>query len=508
MRLTPLLLALVFVAMLTVTAQSAPPHPNVILILADDMGYSDAGCYGSEIPTPGIDKLAAEGVMCLRAYTAPRCSPSRAGLMTGMYAQRVGVGHLDKPLPNAQNPAPGYVGTLSRDYETMAEILHRQGYGTYMAGKWHLGTDEGKIDTPVGPHPWQRGFQYYRGLLGGASSYFSLPAERNMGQATPGRAPRFVPHAEINSKGDFYMTKDITSTAVGFLRDALATPDKPFFLYVAYTAPHSPLEAPDDSVQKMLPLYQDKDSHEIYAARLARQAKLGIIPTGVAHTKPASAKDARAKVMATYAAQVADMDAGIEELLRVLDASARKHDTIVIFASDNGATAEGSPPSHYGGGWAQVSNAPFRGFKISTKEGGISVPCLVRYPAKIGPKTRTTTVMHLIDVLPTCLHWAGIAQTKPMDGISQATVLEQATALTSDPWLPVIRGNDKRILFFEHQGNRAAFLRGYKFVAQRGQEWHVYSQADRLESAPLLDIEWEEMERAYNVWADKNYVNY
>lgn len=212
-------------------APSLANRPNIVLILADDMGWSDPGCYGSEIPTPALDSLARQGMLATRLYTASRCSPSRASIMTGCEPHKADVGLLDD-----DSGRPGYRGRLNPDIPTLPELLKKAGYRTYLSGKWHLGKVRGA-------YPWDRGFDHSRGLLGGAADYYKPMPDRPFGENGKLLRPEDLPK-------DFYMTDDITKTALAYIEDA-AKSNRPFFLYVAYTAPHTPLQAPRGEIEKM-----------------------------------------------------------------------------------------------------------------------------------------------------------------------------------------------------------------------------------------------------------------
>lgn len=209
---------------------SLADRPNIVLILADDMGWSDPGCYGSEIPTPALDTLARQGMLATRLYTASRCSPSRASIMTGCEPHKVDVGLLDD-----DSGRPGYRGRLNPGIPTLPELLKKAGYRTYLSGKWHLGKVRGS-------YPWDRGFDRSRGLLGGAADYYRPMPDRPFGENGKLLRPEDLPE-------DFYMTDDITKTALAYIDDAVKS-RQPFFLYVAYTAPHTPLQAPRREIEK------------------------------------------------------------------------------------------------------------------------------------------------------------------------------------------------------------------------------------------------------------------
>lgn len=213
-------------------ALSLADRPNIVLILADDMGWSDPGCYGSEIPTPALDTLARQGMLATRLYTASRWSPSRASIMTGCEPHKADIGLLDDDS-----------GRLNPNIPTLPELLKKAGYRTYLSGKWHLGKVRGA-------YPWDRGFDRSRGLLGGAADYYKPMPDRPFGENGKLLRPEDLPE-------DFYMTNDITKTALAYIDDA-AKSNQPFFLYVAYTAPHTPLQAPRKEIEKMLPFYNGK----------------------------------------------------------------------------------------------------------------------------------------------------------------------------------------------------------------------------------------------------------
>lgn len=495
--------------------------PNIVILLADDMGWSDPGCYGSEIPTPGIDTLARQGMLATRCYTASRCSPSRASLMTGCEPHKVDVGLLDD-----DSGKPGYRGRLNPDIPTLAELLKQAGYRTYLSGKWHLGKEEGS-------YPWNRGFDRARGLLGGAADYYTPMPVRPFGEDGRLLAPEDLPK-------DFYMTEDITKTALGYIDDAVKT-QKPFFLYVAYTAPHTPLQAPKSEINKRLPIYEGKSPRVIASARLARQKKLGIVPpsaklgmgpkfndAGYARTND-ERKQYIARCMAIYAAQISIMDQGIGQILNSLDKHGLSDNTIVMFLSDNGATAEmpqhgkprpNSPPpgplgepgcrDGYGPMWAAVSNTPYRQYKIETFDGGLSAPFIIRYPRHIRPGTSYHAPFLLQDIAPTCLTWAGLPVPACMDGTPLNAYWANPKKIPSaNMWAHMPGTCPRRILFWEHQRNRAIMTDQFKLVSPGRGPWQVYSIQDRTEqhnkaadNKPLI----ERLTAQYAAWARKNHV--
>lgn len=505
---------------LLLLAEVSADRPNIVLILADDMGWSDLGCYGSEIPTPHIDSLAQEGMLATRCYTSARCSPSRAAIMTGCEPHRVDVGLLDD-----DSKRPGYRGRLNPDIPTLPELLKKAGYRTYLSGKWHLG----KIP---GAYPWDRGFDRSRGLLGGAADYYRPMPDRPFGEDGRLLTPEDLPR-------DFYMTDDITRTALAYLRDA-SRHKRPFFLYVAYTAPHTPLQAPPSEIEKMMPAYKGRAPLEIARKRLQRQKQLGIIPPSAqlgmaarlneaAHQKlPPARKKYMERCMAVYAAQIAVMDRGVGQILKALERLRLSRNTIVLFLSDNGATAE-MPQNNrnikstlpvgplgesgcrdgYGPQWAAVSNTPFRQYKIETFDGGLSAPFLIRYPKALKPGARYHAPFLLQDLAPTLLTWAGIPLPRHMDGCAlntywQATHTDTARIPPAQVWNYIPGSCPTRTIFWEHQRNRAALTDRYKLVAPNRGPWQVYDIRDRTEQnnlAPAQKTLVEQIASEYRRWA-------
>lgn len=495
--------------------------PNIVLILADDMGWSDLGCYGSEIPTPNIDSLARQGMQATRCYTASRCSPSRASIMTGCAPHRVDVGLLDD-----DSGRPGYRGRLNPSIPTLAELLKKAGYRTYLSGKWHLGKVKGA-------YPWNRGFDRYRGLLGGAADYYRPMPDRPFGEDGKLLQPEDLP-------ADFYMTDDITKTALAYLDDAAKT-KKPFFLYVAYTAPHTPLQAPRAEIEKMLPLYEGKSPAFIAAKRLERQKQLGIVPPGAklgmaskfnpaGYEQTTSArKDYIARSMAIYAAQISIMDRGIGSILKSLDRHRLSGKTIVMFLSDNGATAE-MPQNNknkktvlpigplgevgcrdgYGPIWAAVSNTPYRQYKIETFDGGLSAPFIIRHPKGIRPGTRYHSPFLLQDIAPTCLTWAKLPVPAHMDGKPLNSYWARAAQIPPSKVWDYIPGScPPRNIFWEHQRNRAVLTDKFKLVAPNRGPWQVYDIRDRTEQHNIASQQRPLVERLdiqYKKWAAETHA--
>ncbi|GAA5134216.1 arylsulfatase [Pseudonocardia adelaidensis] len=487
-------------------------RPDILLILADDMGFSDIGCYGGEIETPALDRLGRGGVRFTQFYNTARCSPSRASLLTGLHPHQVGVGIL-----NFDDSPDGYPGNLSEQCVTVAEALRAAGYGTYLSGKWHLASD---MDTPNGAWPTRRGFDHVYGTLEGAGSYYQ---------------PRTLKRDERNVEDeglsdDFFYTDAISDNAVRFVSEHdRDRGDDPLFLYLAYTAPHWPLHAHEEDVAKYRGRF-DKGWERLREERLDRLVGEGIMESGSRLSDPdprVPAWDSRedqeweARRMEVYAAQVDRMDQGIARVLARLEELGRLDDTIVVFLSDNGGCAEELPPetamefvtafvpmkmttregedvvpgNHpglmpgpettyqtYGRAWANLSNTPFREYKHWVHEGGISTPFIVHWPAGLaGADAVCTAPSQLVDVLPTLLDAAGATYPDQRDG-------HPVPPAEGRSLLPLLRGEvvEDRTLCWEHEGNSAARRGRWKLVRKHGRPWELYDiEADRAEHDDL-----------------------
>ena len=514
--LAALLAALGFLAGISLHA-AAPSRPNIVLILADDLGYSDIGCFGSEIATPNIDRLARSGVALTQFYNQARCCPTRAALMTGRYPHQVGIGVMIDGYaagPRAAAKSPAYQDHLSTNSPTMAEMLRAAGYRTMMAGKWHLGKR---------PEEWpvRRGFDRSFVQIDGAMNYFG--GDSGHGPRTPmalDDQPYTPPH------DGFYSTDAFTDHALEFLDEAVKqSRAKPFFLYLPYNASHWPLQAPEADIAKYRGKY-DQGWQATRQARLERMIKLGIVPAGQemapmdhGNNKPwdqltDEQRKQWARRMEVYAAQTEHLDRGVGRLLDELKRLGIEQNTLVIFLSDNGGAAEdpnsgdqsapiGSRDSYrgYARPWATVSNTPWRRHKVTAYEGGISTPLVVRWPAGIPVETRGKLVRepaHVLDLLPTFLELAGAkypaTDTARLEGQSILAMLQGD------------QGNANRTLCWEHEGNRAIRKGNWKLVALGpGQPWELYDiAADRLESHDLAKARPElvkELSGEYDRWA-------
>lgn len=491
-------------------------RPNIVLILADDLGYSDVGCFGSEISTPNIDRLARSGVTLTQFYNQARCCPTRAALLTGKYPHQVGIGDMIDPYAAANRTAansPAYQDHLSTNSPTMAELLRAAGYHTMMCGKWHLGKR---------PEEWpvHRGFDRSFVQIDGAMNYFG-------GDSKDGPRARmalddkvFVPPHD-----GFYSTDAFTDRAIEFLEESeKGTNAKPFFLYMPYNASHWPLQAPEADVEKYHGKY-DAGWQPIREARLKKMIQLGIVPAGQTmspmdrgNAKPwdelsDDKKKEWARRMEVYAAQTEHLDRDIGRLLDEIKKLGAEENTVVIFLSDNGGAAEdpnGGDKSvpigdrdswrGYARPWATVSNTPWRRHKVTAYEGGISTPLIVRWPAgsqaaKDGTLVRNPA--HVIDLLPTFLELAGaknLAANK-LEGESITAMLKGNA------------GNPNRTFSWEHEGFRAIRDGNWKLVeaAAPDSEWELFDMgADRIESHDLAAAHPEivrDLKAKYDRWA-------
>ena len=485
---------------------AGPPRPNVVLILADDLGYSDLGCYGSEVATPNLDALAAGGLRFTQFYNGGRCCPTRAALLSGLYPHRAGVGHM-----LAAWKPPAYTDGLAANAATLAEVLKPAGYRGYHVGKWHVGGVGPK--AAAGNHPLDRGFDRAYGTGGGGN--FFAPS------------PLYLDRQPARPDGDYYVTDAFTEYAVRFLTEhGQAHAGEPFFLHLCYTAPHFPLHARPADIAKYLGRYRD-GWDALRDRRFARQKELGVVPAAAVLSPRDPAARAWADVpeaerpewdrrMAVHAAMIDRMDAGVGKVLDAVRKLGAEENTLVLFLSDNGASAEsldswpnpgrGHKPGAEVGtreshrclevGWANAANTPFREHKMWCHEGGICTPLVARWPAGIKARgTISPAVGHVIDLLPTLAELAGAGYPKERAGIAVPPSDGRSLA-------PVLRGQTlpARTLAWEHEGNRAVRGGDWKLVAEFGKPWELYDlAADRTETR---DLAAEHPERVAALTAD------
>ncbi len=509
--------AIIFILSISCNSKDQPLHqkPNFVVILADDMGYSDLGCYGSEISTPNIDKLANEGLRMTHFYNSSRCCPTRASLLTGIYQHQAGVGHMVNNYPY-----PAYQGHLNEHCVTFAEVLKEAGYNTYMSGKWHVGETEEFW-------PRKRGFERYFGLINGASSYYAVHPYR---YGEPSKTMVLDDSLYFPPDTGFYSTDAYTDYAIEFLDNQKRT-ENPFLLYLAYTAPHWPLHALPEDIERYRGKYI-KGWDSVRAERFTRMQKMGILDTtwamsprddqvtgwGALTEKEKEDWDLR---MAVYAAMIDRMDQGIGRVMAKLKEIGADDNTLVIFLSDNGGSHEcikncgkyiprpgetgtRNSWSSYERPWANVSNTPFRMFKHWVHEGGISTPFIAWYPQVIKSNQISTETGHIMDIMSTLVDMSGAEY--PAEYKGESIVPMQGKSL-----LPVFKGegpSEPRNLFWEHQGNRAVLSGKWKLVSKYPEDvWELYDiESDRTEGIDLSKENPDvvgKLSKAYDEWSQK-----
>ncbi|QDU73622.1 Arylsulfatase [Bremerella volcania] len=491
----------------------AQEKPNIVLMMADDMGFSDLGCYGGEIETPNLDQLADSGIRFTQFYNTARCCPTRAALLTGLYQHQAGIGHMV-----GDYGVPSYQGYLNDQCVTIAEALRGAGYTTLMTGKWHVGSK---------PEHWptKRGFDRYWGTPSGGGVYFKDTLEiRN--------TVFFVDNEEkIELPDDFYITDDLTNRAMEFIDEAVNETQKPFFLYLAHIAPHWPLQAKPEDIARYEGKY-DQGWDATRDARFTRQTKMGLFPSGTKlsdrdkdakawEKMPQSAQEDLAHRMEIYAAQITCIDENVGKLIAKLKELEQYENTLFVFLSDNGCSAEGGPGGFSRGKkdapigtglsyasvgleWANANDTPFRKFKMDTREGGISSPLIIHWPRGVRNDGRLVSApSHVIDVMPTLLEVAGATYpdkrngktTIPLEGQSFANQFSSTKAVPS------------RDLFWEHEGNQAIRRGDWKAVRIKNGPWSLYNlKDDRTETTNLNQSHPEktqELAEAWEAWAER-----
>lgn len=476
---------------------AAANRPNIILIMADDMGFSDIGCYGSEIQTPNIDRLASEGLKFSQFYNNAKCTTTRATLLSGMYPRNSG-------------------NSIPRDIPTIAETMRANGYQTGMSGKWHLG-------NKAPQRPYDRGFDEYYGVMDGAVNYFN-PAQPDP-DFKGGKVRAFGHNDQLVKEfpPDFYTTDAFANHAVETIKRFAKEP-KPFFIHLAFNSPHYPLHAWPEDIAKYRGKYK-QGWDALRQERHARQVAMGLVdpkwPLPPADDKSydwASAnQDWEDLRMATYAAMVDRMDQNIGKVLRTLKDLGIEENTVVMFLSDNGGCTEEpggrddtkqpgivSTYTAVGPAWGAAQNTPFRRYKSWTNEGGISTPLIVRWPGHVKAGTMTGQMGHIIDVLPTCLEIAGGKPLAEIEG-------KKTAPLEGRSLLPVLRGEQRKQssrVLWEWAGNCAVREEQWKLVwdtLNPKKAWQLYDVvADRTETTDLAAKYPERvkaMSAAYTEWA-------
>ena len=508
-------------------------RPDIVLILNDDMGYSDIGCYGGEIDTPNLDRLAANGLRFSQFYNTARCSPSRASLLTGLHPHQTGIGVLTYDFG-----PEGYSGDLGQGCMTIPEALKTSDYKTYMSGKWHVA---GNLVEPTESWPLQRGFDEFFGTIIGAGSFYD-----------PNTLTRGNTNIEHEAKADdaFFYTDAISDQAVRYILDHQQhDPAKPFFQYVAYTAPHWPLHAHDSDIARYKGRF-DKGWDALREERLEKLVASGLLDKAWKlserdATQPpwtqAEHRQWLLRCMEVYAAQVDRMDQGIGRIVEALEKTGRLDNTLLIFLSDNGACAEDIPESvtvdelvnklmiakahtrkgepvrfgnnpermpgpedtyqSYGTAWANLSNTPFRLYKHWIHEGGIATPLILHWPAGIQDKGSIRhTPGYLPDIMATILDITGTrypeerngSPVAPLEGNSLMPVFDQDQA-------------ERPPMFWEHEGNAAVRIGRWKLVKKYPDPWELYDmESDRTELTNLAGQQTDrvrDMASQYDAWA-------
>ena len=508
--------------------------PNVIFILADDLGYSDIGCFGSEINTPNLDALGNNGILMTQMYNSARCCPSRASLLSGLTPHQAGVGHMVDNLGTHN-----YQGYLSDNCVTIAECLKSSGYQTFMSGKWHVGGHEDIQNVEKWrpgekgfPTPKQRGFDKFFGTLTGAGNFYNPP--------TLMLEDKFI---QVEST-DFHYTDEISKHAIKMINEKNNT--DPFFMYVAFTAPHWPLHAWEEDISKYEGKYRKGWSEtrmnryeEMRGNVLDSKWKLTQEDPANPNWSDVKDKDWEDLRMATYAAQIEQMDRGIGKIVEKLKSIGELDNTIIMFAADNGGCAEflaedsnqpqpsqfnnpgpdgkkvnfGNIPNlrpgpadtfmSYDLPWANLSNTPFRLFKRWVHEGGISTPFIIHWPEKILKHNVINTPVQFADISPTIIDICGSKYPKTFNG-------KDITPVEGESFARLFDGNEfikDKPLCWEHEGNRAVRIGEWKLVSEYPGPWELYNiNDDRSETNNLINKEKDiayKLEKEYKDWAKR-----
>lgn len=530
-------------------AETTERRPNIVLIMADDLGYSDIGCYGGEIETPNLDYLANNGLRFTRFYNTSRCCPTRAALLTGVYNHQAGIGEM-----TMDRGAPGYRGTLSQNTVTLAEVLKDAGYHTGMVGKWHVSNtieqptkeEQAKwlnhqathpLFSPIEQYPTSRGFEKYFGNIWGVVDFFD-PFSLVSGTKPVTSVPK-----------DYYHTDAIHDTAIAYIKE-FSKGKKPFFLYVAETAPHWPLHALPDDIKKYENTYK-AGWDAIRESRYKKMISLGLIDPAKTPLSPRFQSDLKwednkdkewdARAMAVHAAMIDRMDKGIGRLINALKEAGQLDNTLILFLSDNGASPEVA--ARYGPGfdrpgetrdgrkivypvnkevlpgsetsfasigprWANVSNTPYRYAKEDSYEGGIRTPLIAFWPKGIttGKGSISAKVGHVMDFMATFTELAGAKYPQSYNG----NAIKPLQGISLAPAFGGQKTGGHAVLFNEHFGAKYVRDAEWKLVARRDEPWHLYKiNDDETETSDLAaqypDVV-QRLEKEWQEWADKNQV--
>jgi len=523
--------------------------PNIVLVLADDLGYSDLGCYGGEINTPNLDRIAKQGMQFTQFYNVSRCCPTRASLLTGLYNHDAGIGDMTTP----QNDT-GYRGYLGKNTVTIAEVLKQSGYRTAMSGKWHVSNTitqsnhndqmkwlnhqaEHPLFSPIDQYPVNRGFEKYYGTIWGVIDFYD-PFSLVEGTTPVTSVPK-----------GYYHTDAINDKAAGYVREFSKT-DQPFFLYIAHNAPHWPIQAPEADIEKYKDTYK-VGWEAIRENRYRKMVSLGLIDSAKVKLSPRNPaqitweanphKEWDARAMAVHAAMIDRMDQGIGRVIKALEETGEMDNTIFVFLSDNGASAElserygpgfdrpgqtregqqisyatektvmpGAQTTFYsiGPAWANVANTPFRLWKSQSTEGGVHTPMIVSWPAGMKTKaSKTDQVGHVMDFMATFIDVAGAKYPKEYNG-------NVITPLEGKSLAPLFSGKKvagHNAFFNEHEGSKYVRQGDWKLVvAGPNKKWQLYNLSKDYSELNDLSAQYpdrvEQMSEMWQDWANKHHV--
>ncbi|UYQ91537.1 arylsulfatase [Chitinophaga horti] len=530
-------------AVLSWKTEKPAPRPNIILIMADDLGYSDLGCYGGEIQTPNLDYLANNGIRYTQFYNTSRCCPTRASLLTGLYNHQAGIGKMSE-----NDNTPGYNGYITPNTVTLAEVLKTAGYRTAMTGKWHVSntvvqpTPKAQLDwlnhhtshelfSPIEQYPTSRGFDKYFGTIWGVIDFFDPFA------MVSGTKPITTVPA------NYYHTDAINDTAVAYIKE-YTTAKEPFFLYIAHNAPHWPLQALPEDIAKYKNTYKG-GWDAIRKARYEKMAKLGLIDTNTTklsrrwkddlswENNPDKTWDAEA--MAVHAAMVDRMDQGIGRIIETLRQSGQLDNTVILFLSDNGASAENcaaygpgfdrpsetrdgrkivyatkkeampGPQTTYsslGQRWSNVVNTPYEYWKAESYEGGVRTPLIAFWPKGMKAKkgSYSNQVGHVMDFMATFTELAGAKYPAAYEG----RTITPTEGISLTPSFYGKRSAGHKTLFNEHFGARFARQGDWKLVSlSNDTTWHLYNlSADKTEMHDLAGKHPEKVQELAGLWRE------